>query len=65
MFQEAAAGMELLSLPILALFLFIGTFCIATVMVWRQEARDPELHAHLAGLPLEDDATALEEPSNG
>ena len=56
-FQSFYQGNPFLDLPILSMFLFVGTFVAAVLMVWIKGKDDPTLDA-LSRLPLEDGESA-------
>jgi len=53
MYQQFFMGKELLDLPVLAMLMFITTFVVVVVRVWRQDPADPQL-SELSKLPLDD-----------
>lgn len=53
MFQSFYQGNPFLDLPILSMFMFVGTFIGVVWMVWKKGANDPTLDA-MSRLPLDD-----------
>ncbi len=54
MLSQTLSHTDLLSLPVVALALFMGIFAIVVFRVWRRGADSP-VDAYAAGLPLQDD----------
>lgn len=56
MYQEFYAHSTLLSLPLVAMVLFMGTFGVVVLRTFSRRRRDEGRERHLAQLPLDDDA---------
>lgn len=54
--SQALSHTELLSLPIFSMLVFAAIFTTVVVRSWLRGHNDPE-HAHMAALPLADDAS--------
>ncbi len=62
MYQQFYSGSALLSLPLVAMALFMGTFAVVVWRTLRRRSRDPQQDAHLARLPLCDDEPLPQAP---
>jgi len=57
MFKAFYASAELLDGPIIAMAIFMTTFALVSIRMWRKGKNNPT-YDHMAMLPLEDNASA-------